>query len=62
MYICIYSCTKKWSEIILDPPPPHWALELDYVPLQAIYQVFGYGYPNNVLHGKMSQIMTKKHL
>ena len=40
----------------------HWALELNYVPLQGIYQVFGYGYPNIVLHGKMSQRMTNKHL
>ena len=28
------------------PPPPHWAQELNYLPLQGIYQVYGYGYPN----------------
>ena len=40
----------------------HLALELNYVPLQGIYQVFKLGYPNIVLHGKMSQRMTNKHL
>ena len=56
----IYKCLVSTPHD--KPPPPHWALELNYVPLQGIYQVFGYGYPNIVLHGKMSQRMTNKYL
>ena len=40
----------------------HWALDLKYVPLQDIYQVFGYGYSNIVLRAKMSQRNNNKHL
>ena len=29
---------------------------------QGMYQVFGYGYPNIVLHRKMSQRMTNQNL
>ena len=52
----------NWWNFPLKGGGAHWALELNYVPLQGIYQVFGYGYPNIVLHDKMSQRMTNKHL